>query len=391
LIIFVVIFALILPLRVFADDLMDVGRAVSIDVMLENAIRRNLISGGVVVVGNHTGQLYSTAQGRTSPDPAAPRVTDRMLFDIASLTKVIATAPSVMKLLEQKYISLLDPITRWFPEFEGTDLEEITILNLLTHTSGLNDIEISSNYPLRSLLEKAMMQSGGALPGNRFRYADINFMLLGELVKRVSHSTLDRFSAEYIYAPLGMADTHFLPLADFETIAPTAGQNNTLQAGVVQDMNARRLGGVAGHAGLFSTASDLNRYAVMILNHGKSGAKQIFKENVITQMTSPYFYNKGRIIRGLGWDINSPFSSPRGSYFSDMSFGHTGYSGSSIWIDPEQDLYVILLTVRLDYTNVRHFNQLRSDISSLAVSIFSTPRIAAEITDSLKSPETLIP
>jgi CubicO group peptidase (beta-lactamase class C family) len=376
---------------VVADDLMDVGRAVSIDVMLENAIRRGLISGGVVAVGNHTGQLYGTAQGRAYPDPVAPLLNDRMLFDTASLTKVIATAPAIMKLLEQGKISLLDSLARWFPEFEGTDLEEITILNLLTHTSGMNDVEIASDFPLRSLIEKAVMMNDVALPGNRFRYADINFILLGELVRRVSQTPLDKFCVEYIYAPLGMADTHFLPQAEFETIAPTAGQNNTLKAGVVQDMNARRLGGVAGHAGLFSTASDLNRFATMILNHGKSGSIQLFKERVITQMTSPYFYNKGRIIRGLGWDINSPFSSPRGSYFSDMSFGHTGYSGSSIWIDPEQDLYVILLTVRLDYTNVRQFNQLRSDISSLAVSIFSTPRIAAEITNSIKSPETLMP
>ena len=375
-----------------ADDLMDIGRAVSIDVMLENAIRRGLVSGGVVAVGNHSGQLYGTAQGRTYPDPAAPLLTDRMLFDTASLTKVLATAPAVMKLLEQGKISLLDPLTRWFPEFEGTDRDEITILNLLTHTSGLNDVEIASDFPLKSLIEKAIRQNNGALPGNRFRYADINFILLGELVKRVSQIPLDKYCTEHIYAPLGMADTSFLPQAESGTIAPTAGHNNALKAGVVQDMNARRFGGVAGHSGLFSTASDLNRFATMILNRGKVGGIQLFKERVITQMTSPYFYSNGKVIRGLGWDINSPFSSPRGNYFSDMSFGHTGYSGSSIWIDPEQDLYVILLTVRLDYTHVRQFNQLRSDISSLAVSIFSTPRIAAEITNnSMKSPETLMP
>lgn len=358
---------------------MDVGRAASIDVMLENAIRRGLISGGVVVVGNHTGQLYGTAQGRLYPEANAPLLSDRTLFDTASLTKVLATAPAIMKLLEQGKINLLDPLTRWFPEFEGTDCDEITILSLLTHTSGINDVEIASNDPLRSLIEKAIAQNHASLPGNRFRYADINFILLGELVKRAAHTTLDRFCTEYIYALIGMAETGFLPQAGFNVIAPTAGYNKMLTAGVVQDMNARRFGGVAGHAGLFSTASDLNRFATMILNRGKYNEIQAFPERVITQMTSPYFYNHGRVIRGLGWDIYSPFSSPRGNYFSDMSFGHTGYSGSSIWIDPEQDLYVILLTVRLDYTNVRQFNQLRSDISSLAVSIFSSPRIATEI------------
>ena len=369
-----------------ADDLMDVGRAVSIDVMLENAIRRGLISGGVVAVGNHTGQLYGTAQGRLYPDTTAHPLSDRTLFDTASLTKVIATAPAIMKLLEQGKISLLDPLTRWFPEFEGTDRDEITILNLLTHTSGMNDVEIASNDPLRSLIEKAIMQNHAFLPGNRFRYADINFILLGELVKRAAQEPLDRFCTEYIYAPMGMAETAFLPQSEFNTIAPTADYNKTLTAGVVQDINARRFGGVAGHAGLFSTASDLNRFATMILNHGKYNGVQAFTERVITQMTSPYFYSNGRVIRGLGWDINSPFSSPRGNYFSDMSFGHTGYSGSSIWIDPEQDLYVILLTIRLDYTGVRQFNQLRSDISSLAVSIFSSPRIAEEIINDMKIP-----
>lgn len=369
-----------------ADNLMDAGRALSIDVMLENAIRRGLISGGVVAIGNHTGQLYNTAQGRLYPDPLAPLISDRTLFDTASLTKVIATAPAIMKLLEQGKISLLDPLTRWFPEFEGTDIEEITILNLLTHTSGINDVEIAKDDPLRSLIEKALLQNNVALPGNRFRYADINFMLLGELVKRAAHIPLDRFCVEYIYAPIGMAETAFLPQAEFNVIAPTAGYDKTLTSGVVQDINARRFGGVAGHAGLFSTASDLNRFAAMILNRGTYNGTHVFKERVITQMTSPYFYSNGRVIRGLGWDINSPFSSPRGTYFSDMSFGHTGYSGSSIWIDPEQDLYVILLTVRLDYKNIRQFNQLRSDISTLAVSIFSTPRIAAEIANGMKIP-----
>jgi serine-type D-Ala-D-Ala carboxypeptidase len=369
-----------------ADDLMDIGRAVSIDVILENATRRGLISGGVVVIGNHSGQLYSTAQGRLFPDASGPLLSDRTLFDTASLTKVIATAPAIMKLLEQGRLNLLDPLTRWFPEFEGTDREEITILNLLTHTSGIDDVEVAENDPLRRLIEKVGIQNNGTLPGNRFRYADVNYILLGELVKRATQSSLDKFCAEYIYGPIGMAETTFLPQSGLETIAPTAGYNKILKSGVVQDLNARRLGGIAGHAGLFSTASDLNRFAAMILNRGKYNGKQVFTERVITQMTSPYFYNNGKIIRGLGWDINSPFSSPRGNYFSDMSFGHTGYSGSSIWIDPEQDLYVILLTVRLDYINIRQFNQLRSDISTLAVSVFSTSRIVAEIIEDMKIP-----
>ena len=361
------------------DELLDVGRAVSIDVMLENAIRRGLISGGVVAIGNHTGQMYVTSQGRLYPDNGEPLFSDRTLFDTASLTKVIATAPAIMMLLEQGKLNLLDPLSRWFPEFEGSDREEITILNLLTHSTGMTDVEIEDNDPLRSLIANVILQNNGTIPGNRFRYADINYILLGELVKRVTNSSLDKFCSEFIYAPIGMIETTFLPQTGFNLIAPTAGFDKTLKAGIVQDLNARRFGGVAGHAGLFSTAADLSKFASMILNHGKHNGVQVFSERVVAQMTSPYFYNDGRVIRGLGWDISSPFSSPRGNYFSDMSFGHTGYSGSSIWIDPEQDLYVILLTVRLDYTNVRLFNQLRSDVSTLAVSIFSTPRSLSDL------------
>lgn len=374
--------------RLYAsDELMDAGRASSIDFLLENAIRRGLISGGVVAVGNRKGLLYAATRGRLFQNPQSPELTDRTLFDVASLTKVVATTPAVMKLLENGRINLLDPLTRWFPELEGSGREEITLLNLLTHTSGIDDMQIPASEPIRNTLIKTALQNNGTLPGDRFRYADINFILLGEMVQRVSGLSLDRFCSEFIFAPIGMADTSFLPQPPLSSaIAPTAGSDNALTAGIVQDANARRLGGIAGHAGVFSTAADLSRFAAMILNLGDYNGTQLFQERTVAQMTAPYFYSNGRIVRGLGWDINSPYSAPRGSHFSAMSFGHTGYSGSSIWIDPEQDLFVILLTIRLDYRNVRQFNKLRSDISTLAVSIFSHPKIDDELSESLKSP-----
>lgn len=374
--------------RLYAsDELMDAGRASSIDFLLENAIRRGLISGGVVAVGNRKGLLYAATRGRLFQNPQSPELTDRTLFDVASLTKVVATTPAVMKLLENSRINLLDPLTRWFPELEGSGREEITLLNLLTHTSGIDDMQIPASEPIRNTLIKTALQNNGTLPGDRFRYADINFILLGEMVQRVSGLSLDRFCSEFIFAPIGMADTSFLPQPPLSSaIAPTAGSDNALTAGIVQDANARRLGGIAGHAGVFSTAADLSRFAAMILNLGDYNGTQLFQERTVAQMTAPYFYSNGRIVRGLGWDINSPYSAPRGSHFSAMSFGHTGYSGSSIWIDPEQDLFVILLTIRLDYRNVRQFNKLRSDISTLAVSIFSHPKIDDELSESLKSP-----
>jgi len=355
-----------------ADELLDAGRAATIDYMLERAVSQGFIGGGVVLVGNRSGVTYTASRGKIGFSADATALNERTIFDIASLTKVVATAPAVMKLLEEGRITLLDPLTRWFPEFEGTCREDVTILNLLTHTSGLNDIAISSIEPLTTTIHKVAIQKNGRLPGSRFLYADINFILLSELVQRVSGMSLDRYCRENLYGPLGMADTMFLPPYELAgSIAPTLGSANEMLTGIVQDQNARQLGGIAGHAGLFSSASDLSRYAQMILNNGRVHGTQVLGDRVLAQMTAPYFYSNGSVVRGLGWDIYSPYSSPRGSFFSEMSFGHTGYSGSSIWIDPERDLFVILLTVRFNYRDPRQINRLRSDISSIAASVFS--------------------
>lgn len=366
-------FCLLLPIsQLFAsDDLMQAGRTANIEFLLENAIRNKLIAGGVVVIGNHGGILYTTASGRVNAVEGAPLIDEKTIFDVASLTKVIATTPAMMKLLEVGEISLMDPLTRWFPEFAGSGREDITILNLLTHTSGLEDFNLVADDAISDAIRRVIAQNNWQLPGNRFRYADINFILLGELVRRVSGKTLDLFCREQLFQPLGIHDTMFTPpreLASF--IAPTMEENNIMSSGTVQDGNARRLGGVAGHAGLFSTASDLSRFARMLLGGGVVDGKRIFSERVVSQMTAPYFYSNGNVVRGLGWDIESPYSAPKGVYFSEMSFGHTGYSGASIWIDPHRDLFVIMLTTRLEYRDTRSFKRLRSDISTLAVAMF---------------------
>ena len=353
-----------------SDDLMDAGRTANIDFMVENAIAHNLIAGGVVVIGDHRGILYTAARGRLNSEAGSPLLNERTIFDIASLTKVIATTPAVMRLLEVGAITLMDPVSRWFPEFIGSGREEITILNLLTHTSGLDDIALSTDGPINNAIQKLIDQSW-KLPGNRFRYADINFILLGELVKRVSGMTLDQFCRQQLFEPLQLNDTMFTPPREMgNVIAPTMEANHTMVSGTVQDYNARRLGGVAGHAGLFSSANDLARFSRLLLGNGIINNRRIFSERVVSQMTAPYFYSNGNVVRGLGWDIESPYSAPKGNYFSEMSYGHTGYSGSSIWIDPHRDLFVVLLTTRLDYRDTRRFKRLRSDISTLAVALF---------------------
>ena len=361
--------SLFTPSLLFAlNEPPDSGCALTFNLLLERAISQNLIAGGVIVTGNHEGILSTVAKGNISPQPGSPLLNDRTVFDVASLTKVVATAPAVMKLLDQGLINLSDPLSRWFPEFAQEDHGEITVLNLLTHTSGLTDFDVSRNRSMKRAIEKAAAQRYRQWTGKRFDYADINFILLGELVRRVSGQTLDTFCGQEIYAPLGVHETMFLPPPELHAvIAPTAG----FSRGVVGDPNARRLGSVAGHAGLFSSAYDLSRFARLMLGRGMIDNKRVLSEQVVAQMTSPYLSNNGQVRRGLGWDISSPFSEWKGDFFSETSFGHTGYTGSSIWIDPQNDRFVILLTRRVNYHDPQSFKQLRRDVSNIASADFN--------------------
>jgi CubicO group peptidase (beta-lactamase class C family) len=355
------------PSYLFATD------PVRIDALFEDAISHNLIAGGVVLIGGRERVFFEKAYGRASSLPGASNMTVDTVFDLASLTKVVATTPAVVKLAEQGRISLLDPVVKWFPEFAGQGKDSLLVLNLLTHTSGLDDQPVpkDSVNPLQSLVERAAAQTLKGQVGSRFKYADLNFILLAELTRRVTGSTLDVYTRDAFYLPLGMADTTFRP-RDKERCSATICDDRILQ-GEVQDQVSQQLGGVAGHAGLFSTARDLGRFCRMILSGGVLDGQRVLEQRAVDQMTAPYFSRGGDVIRGLGWDISSPYSAPRGKGFSKVSFGHTGYSGSSIWIDPASDTYVILLTARLDYHNVHEFNTFRAEISTAASAVFAVP------------------
>ena len=338
----------------------------TIGLLLQRAAERRLIYGGVVLVGDHGGNLSVTARGPIDNSRGAPPLDEQTIFDLASLTKVVATAPAVMRLLDQGKISLFDPLSRWFPEFRNSR-HTITVQELLTHTSGLEDRHLLPHQTIHGVALRAARRQALRLPGSRFHYADINFILLGELVHRVSGKPLDVFCREEIYAPLGMARTMFLPPRELSgELAPSTD----FAKGKPQDRDARRLGGVAGHAGLFSSAADLSRYARLMLGHGVLDGKRVLSKAVIAQMTAAHPCDRGTIERGLGWDMDSPFSAPKGTLFSEKSFGHTGYSGSSIWIDPESDLYVIILTNRRDFSDPASFNQFRRDVSTVAEAQF---------------------
>jgi CubicO group peptidase (beta-lactamase class C family) len=341
-----------------------------IDQLMAGAMGKGLIAGGVVLIGNRDRILFEKPYGRVSSDPHSPLVTNDTIFDLASLTKVVATTPAIMKLAEERKLSLVDPLSRWFPEFVGKGKDEVLVVNLLTHTSGLDDFGLSSLAPMQSAVEGAAGQKLKGEVGSRFRYADINFILLAELVRRVSGEPLDVYARREFYVPLGMADTAFNPGAPLLPRIAASPSDRSQQVGQPQDFLARQLGGVAGHAGLFSSASDLTRFCRMIFDEGALDGTRVLEERTVRQMTAPYFSRKGQVVRGLGWDIASPFSSPRGNGFSRSSFGHTGYSGTSLWLDPNAGIYVILLTSRLEYSKKHEFSQLRSTLSSLAAELY---------------------
>lgn len=355
-----------------------------LDVAVNEGISRGLIAGGIVLVGNRREILFQKAYGRTSGAADARPMAVDDIFDLASLTKVLATAPAILKLAEEGRLSLVDPIAKWFPEFTGKGKDDLLVLHLLTHTSGLDDVTLPATDPMAYAIRKASDQRLNGIIGNRFRYADLNFILLGEMVQRVTGMSLDRYASTVFYGPLGMRDTGFNP--DRTTLArfsATMISRNALLVGQPQDENARNLGGVAGHAGLFGTAQDLALFCQMILNGGRLSGKEILSERAVLQMTVPYFSRGGAVARGLGWDIASPFSAPKGAGFSDYSFGHTGYSGGSLWIDAEADLFVVLLTARTEYrTSFRNdFSQLRRNVSSVSAEIFGPFPLASELVD----------
>lgn len=341
------------------------GKATSVEGVVERAIERGLIAGAVVCAGNRNGVFLSRAYGVSAATEGAALLGERSVFDIASLTKVVATAPVVMALAERGSLSLDDPLSKWFAPFGEGQKGAIRLSHLLTHTSGLRDVELADRGPaMEEVLKRVGAQKLRSEPGTVFHYADVNFILLGEVVRRATGRSLDVWARDLVFVPLGMSDSAYLPPPDvLERCVPTSDGRGGLFVGHVQDVTARQLGGVAGHAGVFSTGGDLSRYCRMMLNRGQLDGHRILKVESILEMLSRRSFAGGAVVRGLGWDFLSPYSSPRGSRMTQESFGHTGYSGSSLWIDPVQDLFVVVLAARLDYKRTREFNQFRAEVS----------------------------
>jgi len=334
-------------LAAFAAAAQSFAGAQALDDAINEAIRQNKMPGAVVLVG-HEGQIvYRKAYGNRALVPRIEPMTLDTIFDCASLTKVVATTSSMMKLLEQGKYRLNDKVNDYLPEFQGGK-SDITIRNLLTHFSGLQpDVPLKpewSGYDTGMRLAYTFKPAGP--PATRFIYSDINFELLGEIVHKLSGQLVSDYARDNVFVPLGMKETMFNPPASLiPRIAPTERPSKEAAPlrGVVHDPTARYMGGVAGHSGMFSTADDLARFALMMLNQGELDGVRFASPLTVAKFTEPQSPPDQSILRGLGWDIDSPYSSTRGELFPIGSYGHTGFTGTSLWIDPSTKTYVILL------------------------------------------------
>lgn len=337
-----------------------------LDKFLHEMVEAHQIPGAVYAILDKNGTLVENAVGFSHKDKKIPMTMDT-LFDLASLTKVCATLPSIFLLIEKGRIDVDDPIQMFFPESVNG---ELTLRDLLTHTSGFPPS--FPFYQYRWTKEEILnyILSINAEPGKHTVYSDLNFILLGLLVEKLTYQPLDVFTEESVYRPLGMTHTCFNPQTDLQYIAPTEWlpDANKFQWGEVHDENAHYMGGVSGHAGLFSNLHDLKIYVHMLMNEGKTEQGNYFISPA-TLLTSRKNYTKHlEYNRGLGWQLADDRYSPGGYYVSDQGYGHTGFTGTSFWIDPESDLGFILLSNRVHISRQINMNRIRRIVNNLAMS-----------------------
>ena len=341
-----------------------------IDGVVRQAIDNGRIPGAVVLVGQDGHILFEKAYGHRSLEPRPEPMTLGTRFDLASLTKAVVTAPAVLILVQDGKVSLDDPISNYLPDFGRRGKETVTVRQVLTHYSGLAPffrLETKGPGAALAVIDKIYNSDLSARPGSQFIYSDLGFILLGKLIEAVSGESLDRFVHSRIFSPLQMVETGFSPHpGERHPIAPTEkGDDETFLRGRVHDPLASTMGGVAGHAGLFSNARDLSRYCRMLLNQGSLEGAWVLQPRLVRQMVSPQSPPDKPDIRGLGWDIQSRYSSPKGAHFSPQSYGHTGFTGTSLWLDPEIQAYLIVLTSRLHPDGRGDVRALRKEIATI--------------------------
>ncbi|HWL07693.1 MAG TPA: serine hydrolase domain-containing protein [Planctomicrobium sp.] len=341
----------------------------AIDRLVTEAIQSGRMPGAVVLVGQGDRLLHRKAYGNRQVQPDAEPMTLDTVFDLASLTKPIATATSVLMLIQEGKIDPLKNASFYLPEFGNNGKEAITVDQLLTHTSGVIADNSIRDYQsgVHQSWEKICQLNLVAPPGEKFIYSDVGYIVLGKLVEAVSGQPLEQYCAQHLFQPLQMNEAGYLPAESLvPRIAPTERFQGNWLRGTVHDPRARALGGVAGHAGLFSTADDLSRYARMILNSGQLEGNQVLQpETVQAMLVSRPVPPNG--IRTWGWDRQSPYSGNRGKGMNPLAIGHGGFTGTGIWIDPESGLYVIFLSSRLHPDGKGAVNSLIGTIGTEAV------------------------
>jgi len=356
-----------LPMSDPADVGFDATQLAEIDSLVEAGLDEKKLPGCVICFGRQGNIVWKQAYGSRQVEPTVEVMTVDTIFDLASLTKPIATATAIMMLVEQGKLKLDDPVAKHLPGFGVNGKEAITIQDLLTHQSGLIADNPIGDY--RSGIETAFQRIDELKPlqplRTKFIYSDVNFITLGRCVEQVSGQSLQEFTRQHMFAPLQMTETGYLPTAELRPrIAPTQERDGHWMRGEVHDPRAHLLGGVAGHAGLFSTVDDLAVYAQMLLDDGTFRGATVLKPETVKLMTAAYRVPGGGI-RGLGWDKRTGFSINRGDAFTDAAFGHGGFTGTVIWIDPELDLFFIFLSNRVHPTGKGLVNPLAGKIATV--------------------------
>jgi uncharacterized protein YbbC (DUF1343 family)/CubicO group peptidase (beta-lactamase class C family) len=356
------IFVLLVSPAAFSQTSFD-SRLTVLDPVITEAISQQEIPGAVLIVGHEGQVVYRKAYGNRALKPRPEAMTLDTIFDCASLTKVLATTTAIMQLWEQGKLRMNDPVAKYLPEFGQNGKQDITVRQLLVHYSGLApDLDLTRAWEGKETAHRmAFETTPERAPGSTFVYSDINFIVLGALVERASGESLDAYATKHVFGPLGMKETRFFPPTSWNPrIAPTEeDESHHMLRGVAHDPTARRMGTAAGHAGVFSTADDLAIFAQALLDGGRG----VLTPATIAKMTAPQQPVNGTALRGFGWDIDSPFSTTRGELLPVGSYGHTGFTGTSLWIDPATKTYIVLLT------NAVHMNALPTKEKGSAVSL----------------------
>ena len=337
----------------------------SIDQLVQDGIEAGQMSGAVVLIANHKETVFQQSYGNRLVSEHSEKMSLDTVFDLASITKPVATATAVMHLVQKGKIDVNEKVSTYLPEFTGNGKESILVSELLLHTGGLipdNSLKDYEDGP-EIAWQKICNLDMTAARGERFMYTDVGFIVLAKVVERLSGKDLNQFTRENIFKPLGMRDTGFLPSKELrERAAATEKRGGQWMRGEVHDPRAFRLGGIAGHAGLFSTAADLANFGQVMLHRGAKFS-HVINQETFALMTTPRMTPRGT--RTYGWDHQSPYSRNRGSNLSDEAFGHGGFTGTVLWIDPTKDLVFIFLSSRLHPDGEGSINSIAGEIATL--------------------------